>query len=475
MNKKRRYEIIADKVSALIAEGSLLPGDKLPSVRRLSSREKASVTTVLHAYELLENKGIVVARPQSGYYVKRPPQAPPSPRVVRLPATPSYVNIEDTVAEILRGIRRENIIPFGAALPDISLLPGAALNKITAALSRRSDMAPLKYEPPQGHFELRRQLSRYAADWGCRLAPHDFIVTSGCTEALSISLRASVRPGGVVAVESPAYYGALMIISGLGLKALEISTHPEEGVDLDELERFFKKGTIDACLFAPNFYNPLCGLPSDEHKEKLANLLARYNKPLIEDDIYGDLSFDGGRPRTVKSFDQKGLVMLCSSFTKTIAPGYRLGYAAPGKFREAFERIKFMSTGSTNTLSQMAIADFLARGGYDRHIAKYRQALGAQVATAQELVGRHFPPATRVSRPKGGMVLWVEFTPGFNAYRLYQRALEKNISLIPGHIFSNHGKYRNCVRISCGAPWTPKNRAAFKELGEIAASCLEDE
>ena len=471
--KKLRYETLAEKISDKINEGSLLPGDKLPSVRRLSVQEKLSVTTVLTAYELLEKNDFILAKPQSGYFVKKKREPMPEPKTYQLPAAASFVNIDNTVSEILSGVNQENIAPFGAALPSSELLPVNALNKITGELCRRSDNAPLKYESPSGSVKLRRQLSRYGADWGCHLTPHDFIITGGCTEALSLSLRIAVKPGGTVAVESPAYYGVLMIIAGLGLKTLELPTHPRDGAILSELEKHLKKGTIDACLLAPNFNNPLGSLMPDENKEKLYGLLKRYDKPLIEDDIYGDLYFTKSRPLTTKSFDKKGIVLLCSSFTKSIAPGYRIGYTSPGRYKEKLEKLKFMNTGSTNTMGQLIIAEYLSRGGYDRHLQKLRQLLFEQIQTAQELVNRYFPAGTRVSRPQGGLVLWLELSAGTNAFALYKRALKENISFIPGHIFSNTTNYRHCLRISCGALWSEKNRAAFAKLGDLAKEILK--
>ncbi|MDH5718249.1 MAG: PLP-dependent aminotransferase family protein [Spirochaetia bacterium] len=466
--QKLRYEILAGKISDKINEGSLLPGDKLPSVRRLSTQEKVSVSTVLAAYELLEKKGFILARPQSGYFVKKMREPMPEPKTHHLPSTASFVNIENTVSEILSGVNTENIVPFGAALPSAELLPINALNKITGELCRRSDNAPLKYESPTGSIKLRRQLSRYAADWGCHLSPSDFIITGGCTEALSLSLRAAVRHGGTVAVESPAYYGVLMTIAGLGLKTLELPTHPRDGVILSELEKHLKNGSIDACLLAPNFNNPLGSLMSDENKQKLYGLLKRYDKPFIEDDIYGDLYFTKSRPLTVKSFDKKGIVLLCSSFTKSIAPGYRIGYTSAGRYKGQLEKLKFMNTGSTNTMGQLIIAEYLSRGGYDRHLHKLRKILLEQIQIAQELINRYFPAGTRVSRPQGGLVLWIELSTGTDTFALYKRALNKNISFIPGHIFSNTKNYRHCLRISCGTLWSEKNRAAFANLGELA-------
>jgi DNA-binding transcriptional MocR family regulator len=190
--------------------------------------------------------------------------------------------------------------------------------------------------------------------------------------------------------------------------------------------------------------------------------------PLIEDDIYGDLFFGDVRPRTVKAFDRSGLVMLCSSFSKTIAPGYRVGFVAPGRYRDRVEQLKFGHTIATATLPQLAIADLLDNGGYDRHLRRLRRALAGQVARVSEAIADHFPPGTRISRPQGGFFLWLELPPGKSALELHARALERGISIAPGPIFSAKPRFSNCLRISCGFPWTETIDRSIRTLGRIA-------
>ncbi len=463
-----RYESLAEKLTGLVRDGILHRGDRLPSVRRLARQEQVSISTALHAYELLERGGVVTAQPRSGYFVNAVRELPPEPRTGRPSPRPGYVDMGETISDLLKIAREKTFVPFATAIPAAELLPARQLNQIMANNCRRADQNGILYDLPPGNPELRRQLSRYAVDWGCRLMPDEFIITTGCMEALNLALRTAVRPGAVVAIESPTYYGVLMTVASLGMKALELPTHPADGVSLAELEKLLKRGRVDACLFAPNFNNPLGALLSDERKEKLAGLLHRYDVPLIEDDIYGDLYFTAARPRTVKSFDRAGLVLLCSSFSKTLAPGYRIGFVAPGRYFHRLEQVKFMNTVATNTPGQMAVAEYLSGGGYDRHLRNLRQVFAEQIRVAQELAGRFFPAGTRVSRPQGGFVLWLELPEGADSHRLYNRALERGISFLPGHVFSNSDRYRHCLRISCGKPWDDHLRAAFAELGALA-------
>ncbi len=472
-----RYRTVARKLADSIRTGQLAPGTRLPSVRRLSRREAVSITTVLHAYEVLEQEGIVEARPQSGYFVRRDPaRLPPEPQATRPPLRPAYVEVGETISDLLKTARAGDYAPFAAAIPAAELLPLRQLQRINGALKRQVDGPGLLYELPPGNPELRRQLSRRSPDWGCQLGPDDFLITTGCMEALNLALRAVAKPGDVVAIESPTYHGILMTIAGLGMQALELPTHPADGVLPDDLERVLKrrqKSKLAACLLAPNFNNPLGSLMPAENKRQIVELLARHGIPLIEDDIYGDLYLEGERPPTAKAFDRQGLVLLCSSFSKPVAPGYRIGYIAPGHFYQRVEQIKFMNTVATNSPGQATIAEYLRLDHYERHLEQMRAQLRDQLDVAVDLIGRSFPAGTRVSRPRGCFVLCVELPEGVDSYRLYNRALADRISILPGLVFSNSERYRSCVRISCGHPWTPELRRALETVGRFAGELLD--
>jgi DNA-binding transcriptional MocR family regulator len=288
-------------------------------------------------------------------------------------------------------------------------------------------------------------------------------------EALHLCLRAVAVAGDTIAVESPSYYGILQLIESLGMRVLEIPGNPGTGLDLDFLETSLRQHRVKACLAVPTFSNPLGALMPDDAKKSLVRMLAQREIPLIEDDIYGDLFFGEVRPRPAKAFDRDGLVMLCSSFSKTIAPGYRVGYTAPGRFRERVERLKFAQTVATSTLPQMAVADFLDTGGYERHLRRLRHALADQVGRVSDAIAVSCPPGTRVSRPRGGFVLWVELPPGKSALELHTRALERGISIAPGPIFSAKQRFSNCIRVSCGFPWSDVLERSIQTLGRLAA------
>jgi DNA-binding transcriptional MocR family regulator len=464
---------VASYIATLIDRGTLRPGDRIPSVRRLSRLQGVSTATVLHAYVQLESRGIIEARPQSGHYVRTPRRSIlPEPRAPRASATATRVSVGSLVARVYGATRDPLIVPFGAAHPSPEVLPTEKLNRTLSAIARTAGGAGVLYDAPPGYLPLRRQIARRAVEGACLLSADDIITTFGAMEALTLCLRAVAQAGDTVAVESPAYYGLLLLIESLGIKVIEIPAQPRLGMDLDVLEETLSRHRIKACLAIPNFNNPLGSAMSDASKERLVAMLARREIPLIEDDIYGELHFGDTRPRPAKAFDREGLVMLCSSFSKTLAPGYRVGWTAPGRFRERVEQLKFAQTVATATLPQMAIADFMENGGYDHHLRQLRRRFASQVQRMSEAIAEHFPPGTRVSRPEGGFVLWVEL-PGASALELHERAFSAGISVAPGPIFSAKARFSNCIRVSCGYPWSELHNHAIRTLGRLAAELSE--
>jgi DNA-binding transcriptional MocR family regulator len=467
-SQKSLYRQVALRISELIEHGTLRPGERVPSVRKLSEQEEVSIATVMQAYRILESKGLIEARPQSGYYVRprvwRPPAEPaksePSLRATRVSTT-------DLVRRVMEAARDSSLVGLGAALPSWSLLPTLQLSRTMAAVGRRSPQSANAYDVSPGNHPLRVQIARRAMEAGCTLAPDDVITTCGCQEALHLSLRAVAKPGDTVAIESPTYFGVLQIIQSLGLKACEIPTYPRHGICLDELEKRLDCCRIKACLFMLNYGNPLGSCMPDDKKERLVEMLAKRNLPLIEDDIYGELAFAADRPKTAKAFDREGLVLLCSSFCKTLAPGYRVGWVVPGRFRDEIQHLKYVTSMGTATLPQLAVADFLATGGFDHHLRKLRRVYADQVERVTHAITRFFPEGTKVTRPTGGYVLWVELPSNIDSVELFDRALREKISIVPGPIFSPKQGFRNFIRLSCGNQWSETIDKALFKLGQL--------
>jgi DNA-binding transcriptional MocR family regulator len=463
------YDQVAGQIVKLIERGTLPPGERIPSVRTLSRQQGVSVSTVLQAYRLLEDRGLIEARPQSGYFVRPKRWTPPEEPAISRPAKgATQVNVGELIMRVMQASQNPSLVRLGAALPSPELLPAAQLNRCLAAVGRRSGLAGSDYSVPPGNLALRRQIARRALEAGCVLSPDEIVITCGAMEALNLCLRVVAKPGDPIAIESPTYFGVLQCIESLGLKAVEIPTHPRDGVSLDALSYALETHPIKACLFALNFNNPLgCCMP-DANKARLVQMLSDRGIPLIDDDIYGDLAFSGTRPRSSKSFDRKGNVLLCDSFSKTLAPGYRVGWCAPGRWLREVEHLKFVTNVATATLPQMAIADFLANGGYNHHLRRIRRLYAEKVHQMSQTVSEWFPDGTRITRPAGGHVLWVEMPTSVNSLELFDRALATGISIVPGPVFSAKGKFRNFIRLNCGNPWSKAIERAVAQLGKIA-------
>jgi len=468
-----RYARVVSRIASMIDAGTFRPGDRLPSVRKMARQMDLAVGTVLHAYRLLEARRLIEARPQSGYYVKPLQLLLSEPRPAARQRIPDVPTVAEMVVKMSELLAVPDVVPLGHAIPAPESLPTRQLNRISAAIARRSSQGLASYDVPPGCRELRTQIARYHVDAGCSLAPDDLVTTCGCQEALGLCLRAVAGPGSVIAVNTPSYYGQLQAIELLGMRAMEIKTDPHTGTDLAALEKALKSGKIAACLFSTNCHNPLGFITPEENKRKLVTLLHQHKIPLIEDDIYGDLAFTGPRPTVCKAFDRAGLVLLCSSFSKTLAPGARVGWCAPGKFLETVKRLKFCNTIATPTLPQLAIAEFLATGGYAHHLRKMRKRYAEEVQIITSAVAQHFPPGTRASRPAGGHVLWVELPKAVDTIKLFGRAAAQRIAIGPGPLFSASGAYRNYLRLNCSCGSSSRIEARIEQalvtVGRLAA------
>jgi len=467
------YEAVADDISSMIAAGTLVPGQRIPSVRRLSQQRRISITTVLLAYQLLENRGVIEAKPQSGYYVRQDPaRHQEEPAETRPPRAAQPVDVHALVSRVLEDRRWNELVPFGASMPHPDAVPTARLRRILSAVMRRNPKALANYSFPPGHESLRRQIALRMRDWGVRATADDVIITNGCIEAINLCLRAVTKPGDIVALESPTYFGLLQIIESLGMKALELPTHPRDGVSLDALRTAIDREKVKACVLMPTVSNPLGSTMPDKAKKRLVKLLADRDIPLIEDCVYHALHFGTSTPFAAKAYDRKGGVMLCSSFSKTFAPGFRIGWAVPGRYAAAVQTLKFVNTIGVPDVLQLATAEFLENGGYDRLLRKIRRTYARQLELIKATVSRSFPARTRMTHPSGAFVLWVVMPEAVDAIKLYEHAITENIGLAPGPMFTASSRYRNCVRINCGVPWSREAERALERIGELARAQL---
>src|SRR5688572_26491961 len=462
------YHQLADQIHELIRAGTLRAGDRVPSVRRLSDQQRVSVSTVLQAYQRLEDIGVIEARPQSGYYVRRPAATMPEPEPSKPPRRALNVEVNALADAVLAHAADPDIVAFGSACPSPELFPLERVRRVLSSIARRDRDALGRYGLPPGTERLRRAVARRALDWGCRADYRELVTTTGCMEAINICLRAVTKPGDLVALESPTYYGFLQILQGLGLRALEIPTHPRAGISLEALELALAEHPVKAVLVMPNVSNPIGATMSDAAKKRLVELLAAKKVPLIEDHIYADLHFGPSAPKAAKAYDRDGNVMLCGSFSKTLSPGLKAGWILPGRWGDALRILKFVASSGQNELVELAVAELIESGGYERTLRSLRRRFESQVDAARGVIAEAFPRGTRVTRPSGGYILWLELPKSCDSVALFEALVERGITIGPGPMFSATQRYRNCMRLSIGSVWSPRHEQALREVGRLA-------
>lgn len=471
------YRQVFDLIVENIDSGTLRPGDRLPSLRRMSKRIGVSIPTVRQAYIELERQRRVESRPQSGFYVRGVNSnelVRPSPRY-RQSIKPVPVANRSLMDRVYEGIHHPEFVPLGIANPSRAKPAGKALHRVMKRVMARAEERSIGYAPPFGEPGLTRQIAfRYLDTIGSNVDPETVCITNGAQEALLLALQAVADRGDVIAVESPTYHGLLELIDSLGMLAIEIETCPEEGVTLSALEKTLDAHPVKACMFSTTLNNPLGVCMPDDIRQKLVDIIDEREVVLIEDDVYGELLFDGHRPKPAEVYSRSGRVLTCGSFSKTAAPGYRIGWLLTGQYRDAIMRLKRSYSCSSGLLQQLTLGEFLASGDYDRYLKSLRPVLQQNAERMSALVAEHFPPGTRTSKPVGGSVLWIEMPRNVNSEHLFEEAIDNGISIAPGLIFSPCNRYENFMRLSFGHPWSERIERSVAWLGhkvqELAGS-----
>jgi DNA-binding transcriptional MocR family regulator len=459
---------VAHRLQGQIQQGAFAIGDQIPSVRQLSQQHRVSVSTVLQAYLWLESRGWIEAKAKSGFYVRTASEKlNPVPACRPVQAKPMPVTISELVFDLLQESHRPMKVSLGAAFASPDILPMHQLNALFRRISRESPQRAVHHEHSPGNLTLRQQIAKRSVTAGCNFLPEHVTMTCGAMEGLNLSLRTIGKPGDVIATESPTYFNVLQAIESLGMKAIEIPTDCETGVDLQALDRALKQHRIAGYISMTNCHNPLGYVLSDEKKKSIVDLLERYEVPLIEDDVYGDLAFLPQRPRMAKSFDRSGRVIVCGSFSKTISPGLRLGWVHSERYHARLAQLKMITSVACPVLSEAVVSAFMESGAYERHVRHMRSMFENQVRTFSHAVSKYFPEGTAVSRPAGGYVLWIELPKQVDSIALYHASAKEGISISPGPIFSASGKFRNYIRISCGMTWSDEIDRAILKLGRM--------
>lgn len=461
------YEIVSEQLREQILRGTYARGEKLPSTRQLSRIFGVSINTILQCFRRLEADGLIKAHPRSGVFVTRQLLAHDDDKVTPLfPMLPVEVSLSESILKYMEPHIDQSMVPLGIALPAPEIMPVNQVIQAYRDVMRGSPHEAWGYTHPHGHDRLTRQLARRSLNYPVPIAEQDIIVSNGCMEAVELALRAVTRPGDTVAIESPTYYGALLALEVMGRKALQIPTAPGRGVSLTALEQALRQGQVAACLFSANAQNPLGFTMGDQQKQKLVQLLARHQVPMIENDIWGDTVF-AGPSLPAKAFDEEGLVIYCNSFSKSLMPGLRLGWTAPGRFHRRVLELKQVSSITTATPPQMLMSRLLENGFYQRHLQQLRTRLRTQTDQMVELIRASFPSGTRIAKPTGGCALWLTLPSNADSGQLFHLALEKGIHIFPGTVFSPGRGHRNCLRINAGNPINRQIETSIRELGEL--------
>lgn len=471
MAKEILYLKIANIIEEQIFSETLKIGDKLPSIRALQKLHDVSLNTIKQSFLELESKSLIESRPKSGFYVSKTSNRKLLiPSMNKLKLSEEKTTSEDLITKVFDSLSDKDITRFSIGVPDPSLLPIAKLNKGLVKVVRNLAESGTSYEPVQGSANLRRNVAKWAIVLEGKLTEDDFVTTSGAMNAIFNCLMAVTKRGDTIAIESPVYFGIIQVAQNMGLNIIELPTHPTTGVDLEALKKVIHK--VDVCCFMSNFSNPLGSLMPDQSKKELVELLTYHNIPLIEDDLYGNLFFGTVRPKPCKYYDEAGIVMWCGSVSKTLAPGYRVGWVAPGKFKEKIIRQKMAQTVCMPSLYQEVIADFLEHGRYDHHLRNLRSTLYTNSLHFQRTIEDHFPENTKISQPQGGSFLWLELDKSIDTAVLYDKAIQQKIGFAPGRIFTQHDQYNNCMRLNFGLEWKEKVELDLKRLGQLVKNSL---
>lgn len=448
-----QYQQLAQQISSKIEHGELREGQRLMSLRQYAEQQKVSLNTAKSCYELLEAQGLIFVKPKQGYFVQAQPRAPlqtPVPQHPDFLSIPRDVSNLELQMEIHEAAIKNELIHLGSIQLSPNLVPVEVIRKSLQRALKHSKPEDFLYSDRQGHIQLRQALSAHWAEDGIHLSPEDVYITNGCMPALSVVIQSISHAGDSIIVPTPNFNGQLQLLAVLKRKMIEIPASTE-GLDLLRLEQAMQNPAAKACLITSNFQNPLGFCLSHQDKEKIAQLAAKYQCYVIEDDIYAECSFSQQRPLPIKYWDESGYVIYCGSISKSLSTAYRVGwFCVPERLKHL--RYKFISKNvAVNTPLQLGLVDLIYSRAYRQHLRTLGPILKQQVAQYREFLIQAFHGVEMsINQPSGGYALWLQFPDQIDSLAMYYYAQSHGINIVPGKVFGEDQRYNNCIRLNAG-------------------------
>lgn len=436
-----KYKELADQFIHDIETGKRKEGSKLPSLRQFANQQTVSMSTAVSCYQELESLGWIFARPQSGYFVSTQQVKNNTPNWAQFVSTISKVKPTPAIQSKING-------PLGISSTDIDTQAKIELERSFRRASKRLGNRLTQYPDSRGELSLRKALSCHFETLGLQIGPEELSITSGCMPAIKAALESCTQVGDTIAISSPCFNGILDLLGQMDRNIVEIPSL-NDGIDLLQLEEFLKQGVVKAGVFCTSHMNPQGITMSPLQKQKLAELANNYKTPIIEDDVYLELSYSEHTPIPAKYYDRGGYILWCGSISKSLSPSYRLGWCVAGRYTDRYNQLNAVSNYGVSLPIQLAIADFIESGHYSKQLKRRRNKLLTLRQSYLNYLSQRLPKQTNISAPKGGMVLWIQ-TPNLDADK-FQKEIEKyKIDIRLGSLFSTLSLYDDCFRLNIG-------------------------
>jgi 2-aminoadipate transaminase len=457
------YIQLRDQVRALVHGGDLRPGDRIPATRELAVQLGVHRTTVANAYAELESEGLIrghvgrgtfISGDGNGYKFSAAPPALNGNGTVRWESLFADERTEEALSRLAQPAPGTNI-SFVTACPEDSSFPLEDVRACCNTVLRREGARLLQLGPSDGYPELKQVLVELLHTEGLQIKDDSLLITDGCQQALDLICKAFLRPGDSVVLENPGYPGAIAIFAGARVRCLAAPVHSgtepgtTAGLDLAALEATLQANRVKLILLTPDFHNPTGTTMSLAARRKLLEIASRHQVPVIEDHIYARLNSGSERLSSLRQLDRANLVIQIDSFSKVAFPGLRVGWIiAPPNVIERLRLVKQTTDLHTDQLAQAVLAEFTRRGLLTRHIAKMRKIYAKKLAIVETALARFMPAGTRWTHPTGGMAVWVELVPGFDASELLIHVRERGVLFAPGRYFFIQNPQPNTLRLS---------------------------